>query len=180
LHDITRTIWAEWGFLIFKNIKGINITDASSYLMCLEIGGMLGILTSGPISDRIFKGKRAPVNFVSLILISVNCFIFWIVPSSEFELLSFVSFLVGYSVFLPQSLLGVALSESTHSRASGTALGILGAFAAAGASFAGYPLSKLVEYYGWNIVMYTLVISGIGASLFHIPLFSTEKKLKTD
>jgi sugar phosphate permease len=55
----------------------------------------------------------------------------------------------------------VATSELSHPKATGTALGVIGAFSGIGSVFAGFPLATLTDLYGWNIFGATLFFSSI-------------------
>lgn len=77
------------------------------------------------------------------------------------------SFALGFCCNGPKATCGIALQETAHPKARGTASGILGLCGQMGASVAGYPLVMLQKDYGWAGVFAGLATSGgAGAVVF--------------
>jgi sugar phosphate permease len=66
-------------------------------------------------------------------------------------------------------------TELSHKRATGTALGLLGAFSGLGASIAGYPLSTVTQHYGWQYYGYAVTLASIISTMLLVPLWSITK-----
>ena len=59
---IIRTGVNDWIMVYFVKQKGYSQLAAGSAVLWFEIGGFLGSLLAGWSSDKIFKGKRNPIN----------------------------------------------------------------------------------------------------------------------
>lgn len=56
-------------------------------------------------------------------------------------------------------LIGLAAVECSHKQAAGSVTGFLGLFAYLGAALAGWPLSQVIERYGWSGMFVLLTIA---------------------
>ena len=72
-------------------------------------------------------------------------------------------------------MLGLMSTEGSHPRATGTALGMLGAFSGLGASVAGYPLTSITQAYGWSYFGLILSWSSVTSTLILLPLWSVQR-----
>ncbi len=163
----------DWTALFLIESKGYNYIVANGTVSLFEIGGFLGSLTAGWSSDYVFKAKRGPVNvlFAIGIFCSITAFVF--LPKDYFFLDSCMLFLMGFFIFGPQMLIGVAAAELSHKKAGATSTGFIGWMAYLGAAVAGYPLGKVTQEYGWNGFFWCLAFCSIIAVLFLIPLWNT-------
>ena len=94
---------------------------------------------------NLFGAKRGPVNVLFSMGMLVS-YIFLLVHSSGYLWLdSMAIFLIGFTVFGPQMLIGVAAAELSHKKAAATSTGFAGCFAYIGAAIAGYPLGKITQ-----------------------------------
>ena len=79
-------------------------------------------------------------------------------------------FTVGFFVFGPQMLIGLAAVECGHKAAAGSITGFLGLFAYLGAALAGWPLSRVIERYGWSGMFSLLSVAAVLMGLLLMPL----------
>ena len=66
--------------------------------------------------------------------------------------------MIGFMVFGPHMLVGMAAAEYAHPDAAGTATGFLGLFGYVGAALSGYPLAELTQNLGWNAFFTAITI----------------------
>ena len=59
---IIRTGFNDWCMVYLIKFKGYSDMKAAACILCFEIGGFLGSLFAGWSSDKLFDGKRNPVN----------------------------------------------------------------------------------------------------------------------
>jgi OPA family sugar phosphate sensor protein UhpC-like MFS transporter len=167
---ILRTAIGDWGVLFLVEEKGYTQLKAGTTVGCFEVGGILGSLVAGWASDLVFGGRRGPVNVIfSLAAALVLCFIWFI--SGNFLVDSVLFFLMGFFVFGPQMLIGMAAAELSHKKAAGTATGFVGWIAYLGAATAGYPLGILTQKMGWEGFFGALVLCGAISALVLSPLW---------
>jgi OPA family sugar phosphate sensor protein UhpC-like MFS transporter len=87
-----------------------------------------------------------------------------------------ILFLLGFFLAGPQTLIGMAAAELSNPAVTGTAIGAIGLFSGVGASFAGYPLSFIIQSYGWATFLSTLGLMSF--SCFVILLFTVKLEIK--
>ena len=73
-------------------------------------------------------------------------------------------------MFGPQMLIGLAAVECGHKAAAGSITGFLGLFAYLGAALAGWPLSLVIEHYGWSGMFSLLSVAAVFMGLLLMPL----------
>lgn len=155
---VIRTGLTDWTALFLLEEKGYSKVGANGFVSIFEVGGFFGGLASGWASDKLFGAKRLPVCVLYTlgILISVTCF--WFVPQGYSWLDSCAIFFMGFMVFGPQVLIGVAAAELSHKKGAATATGFAGWFAYVGAAVSGYPLGKITQLFGWDWFFMVLII----------------------
>jgi OPA family glycerol-3-phosphate transporter-like MFS transporter/OPA family sugar phosphate sensor protein UhpC-like MFS transporter len=74
---------------------------------------------------------------------------------------------IGFFIYGPQALIGVAAANLATKRAAATAVGLTGIFGYASTVLSGWGLGLLVKYYGWNSAFACLVgVAAIGMIIF--------------
>lgn len=175
-----RTGINDWTALYLIESKGYSVTGANVTASFFEAGGFIGSLFAGWASDKLFAARRGPVNVFFAISMCLSILTFWMVPADLPWLNTLAIFLVGFSIFGPQMLIGVAAAEMSHKKAAATATGFVGLFAYIGAAVAGYPLGRITQEYGWEGFFWSLFICSFISLLFLLPLYGVtenDKKL---
>ena len=171
---VIRTGINDWSMFYLIETKGYTHLQAGVCVSWFEIGGALGGLAAGWISDSVFKSRRAPANILFTLGIFGLLFAFRLFIS-PFQILDICFiFLFGFFIFGPQMLIGVAAAELSHKRAAATANGFVGSFAYLGAAFAGGPLGAITKYWGWNGFFIALISCALVAILLMLPLWSVK------
>ncbi len=173
---VIRMAISDWGVLFLMEAKHYPVVSANIAGVCLEVGGVVGSLIAGRLSDKIFFGRRAPVCVLFSLGIVIVLGAFWLVPGEMVILHSALFFLAGFLIFGPQMLIGIAAVELSHKKAAGTATGFVGWIAYLGAAVAGYPLGWLAQKSGWGGFIMAVIASGCIAALLLLPLW----KLKSN
>ncbi|PCI78366.1 MFS transporter family glucose-6-phosphate receptor UhpC [Candidatus Aerophobetes bacterium] len=169
---IVRTAVNDWICLYLIEVKGYSVFLASSCVSWFEIGGMFGSLTAGWLSDTIFRGKRGPVNVMFSAGVGVVLLSWFFMPGSSIAMMSTLMFTVGFFIFGPQMLIGMAAAELAGKKAAGSATGFVGFFAYMGAAVAGYPVGKITQTYGWPGFFMLLACCSAIATTLLFPLWS--------
>ncbi len=169
-----RTAINDWGQLFLMENKGFSFLPAGTTIFWFEIGGFLGSLAAGFFSDKIFKGKRGPINALFCMGVVAALFGLWMVPSDQLFLASVMMFAIGFLIFGPQMLIGIAAAELSHKKAAGTATGFVGWFAYLGAATAGYPIGRITQDYGWYGFFVIMGVCGVIATALLLPLWSVK------
>lgn len=171
---IIRTGINDWSVLYLVETKGYSLLTAGACVFWFEIGGIFGSLVAGFASDRIFKGKRGPINvlFSFLVIFAVAALFFS--PPGMMILDFAIMFSIGFLIFGPQMLIGMAAAELSHKKAAGSATGFVGWIAYLGAATAGYPLGKMTQEFGWIGFFIALAACGAISVALLLPLWSVK------
>lgn len=170
-----RIGFSDWMILFLVDEKDYTRMAATGNVSLFEVGGFFGSLCAGWVSDKLFSAKRGPVNMLYALSIALFIGLFWLMPAGAKWIDSLLIFLVGFSVFGPQMLIGVAAAELSHKRAAATSTGFAGCFAYLGAAAGGYPLGKITDTLGWNVFFATLMGCCFMLIIFLAPLWSVTK-----
>jgi OPA family sugar phosphate sensor protein UhpC-like MFS transporter len=171
---IIRQAVNDWTQLFLVEAKGYSVFVAGAFIFWFELGGFIGSLAAGWSSDLIFKGKRGPINAIYILLVLLVTYFLWQYSGNNVAIDSILIFLIGFFIFGPQMLLGVAAAELSHKKAAGTATGFIGWFAYIGAAVAGGPLGLFVQKNGWESFFKVLLVCACFAFFFLLPLWNVK------
>ncbi|HRD55013.1 MAG TPA: phosphoglycerate transporter protein PgtP [Parachlamydiaceae bacterium] len=175
---VVRTGINDWTALYLIEEKGYSQIGANTSASFFEAGGFLGSLSAGWASDRMFQARRGPVNVLFAVGVILSITLFWLLPGSWPWFDSFAIFLVGFSIFGPQMLIGIAAAEISHKKAAATSTGFVGLFAYIGAAIAGYPLGKITQEFGWEGFFIALFTCSLITLAFLFPLWGVTENNK--
>ncbi|CAI2494906.1 Regulatory protein uhpC [Serratia plymuthica] len=177
---IVRTAINDWGNLYLTQEKGYSLMTANSAISLFEVGGFIGSLVAGWGSDKLFRGNRGPMNLIFAIGIFLSVAALWIMPGVTFLLQAACFFAIGFFIFGPQMLIGMAAAECSHKDAAGAATGFVGLFAYLGAALSGYPIARVMEIWHWNGFFVVISIAACLSALFLLPFLRAQSPaLKT-
>ncbi len=171
---VIRTAINDWSMLFLIETKQYSQIAAGVCVSFFEIGGIFGSLAAGWASDKIFGGKRGPINVLFSLGVIFAIAAFWFSPPNMQFLDSALLFAIGFLIFGPQMLIGMAAAELSHKKAAGTATGFIGWVAYLGAASAGYPLGKITQDWGWQGFFVILAICGFLSVFLLLPLWSVK------
>eukprot|EP00198_Chlamydomonas_reinhardtii_P009859 XP_001699196.1 hexose-phosphate transporter, minor isoform [Chlamydomonas reinhardtii] len=175
-------------WFVFYLIKEKGIEDAAQAAVRvsgLELGGLVGSLIAGRLSDALIRnsngkggnvGKRVTVVMWYTVGIAAALLSFQALPSAVPAAIQWFNvFMIGFFLYGPQMLIGLCGAELVGPDSVGASEGFLGWIAYLGAANAGIPLSIIVKEYGWNAYFSTLV----GACAIALLLLSPMTKLRS-
>lgn len=139
----------DWAPLYLEESKGFSIQETGWAYFAYEWAGIPGTLLCGYLSDKVFKGKRAPVSIIYMLLVMVSLFMYW---SSESILANSIALiLIGFLIYGPVMLIGVHALDLVPKKAAGTAAGLTGLFGyLGGALFANIAMGAVVDKWDWS------------------------------
>ena len=161
---VIRLTILDWGASFLTETKGMDIAEAGGLLATTEIlGGTLGMLLAGWLSDKLFKSKAHRTCFFCVVLATLTFFLFW---KCESMVMSFV-YLVFSAFFIygPQALYGVCASQQATKYAAGTGNGIVGIFGYLSSVVSGVIFGSMAETGGWDSVFPIAIIFGIAGAV---------------
>ena len=166
-----------WAPLFLKEFKNIQINEAGWYVAAYELAGLFGGVLAGLVSDKIFHGQRGSVGMIFMIALSLAILIFWQIPADYTFLNGLLMVLMGFFVYGPQILAGVASADFASKKAIGTANGLVGTMGYVGSGISGICVGLISDNWGWNAVfMFFIIASLVGGWFFYLTL---ERKIKS-
>lgn len=119
----------NWGPLYLQTIKDYSTTDAGRVMAAYPLANLLGSISSGFVSDRLFGSRRhIPVLIYGLLEIVSLLALYWIPPGNR-TLDSVVLALFGFGMGgLLVYLGGLMAIDLVSRRAAGAAMGLVGLF----------------------------------------------------
>ena len=150
----------DWMIKYLSEAKANSLELASLKLSSLPLVGIAGTICAGVISDKVFKGKRAPVNLIYLVGVVV-CIVllkFNTISALDFVLIG----LLGAFTYGPQMMIGgLCAVESSSKKVASAATGFTGTFGYIGAVLSATGTGYMVDKFGWNGALTFWVVSAI-------------------
>ncbi len=147
---IVRSGAFDWSTKFLVEVKGQRIGNAGFITGSFEALGIGGALLSGVISDRVNKGRRAPMCFAFLMLSLVGLLAFYRVPPGHPVWAGAALGLTGFAIYGPQFLIGVFATDLASPKAAATAIGLTGIFGYAGSALSAGVTGRVIDRYGWR------------------------------
>lgn len=151
----------NWAPTYLTEVKGYTITNSAWQSSLYELAGIPGMLFSGWASDRLFHGRRSPVMVICMVLVALAVAIYWLNPKGNFLVDSLALVAIGFLIYGPVMLVGVAALDLVPKKAVGTAAGLTGLFGYLGATAAEVGIGKIVEHYGWDMGFVMIIASAL-------------------
>jgi glycerol-3-phosphate transporter len=158
----------DWGPTILLETKGLELKKAAWTVAVYELAGVAGMLLSGWMTDKVFRGRAGRACAFSMALCGVSVWLFWWIPSQS--PLVYVALLstVGFFIYGPQCLVGVIAANLASRRAAATAIGLTGLLGYLSTVLSGWGLGRIAKYYGWNPVFLVLMASAAAATVLFL------------
>ncbi len=160
----------DWAPTYLIEVKGFTESESSWAYSMYEMAAIPGTLICGWLSDKVFKGKRAPVSIIYMALIVIAIFVYWKNPVGHALIDNICLISIGFLIYGPVMLIGVHALDLVKKEAAGTAAGLTGLFGYfIGTSILANILGGyVIENYEWN----GYFILMMGASIVSIGLIA--------
>lgn len=182
-----KTCCTDWGQLFLIQDKGQSALIGSSYMSALEVGGLIGSIAAGLLSDRAVAkvGLRNYGNPRHGLLLSmmagmvVSLFLFrvTVTPGSPKVWILILGVIFGFSSYGPIALFGVIANESAPSNFCGTSHAIVALSANIGGFLAGLPFSTVAKHYGWDTAFWAAEMSCLAVTIVFFLLRNIKTKM---
>ena len=153
----------DWGIVLLMETKGLSLASATTLCFVFEIvGGNLGMVVAGWATDRFFGSRAHRTSVVCMAGAAAAIAAFWSVPASAplaAKLLPFMA--IGFFIYGPQALLGVATTQQATPRAAGVAGGFVGIFSYASTILSGIGFGFVAQRWGWNAAYATILAAAL-------------------
>ena len=183
---IVRQGITSWSVFYLIKEKGVMDAGAAAVRVSgLELGGLVGSLMAGRISDWYIAssdggavGKRIQIVIAYLFGVAVMLMAFRAIPGAMPIMQAWIVFMIGFFLYGPQMLIGLCGAEIVGRRSVGASEGFLGWIAYLGAANAGVPLSLLVQQFGWDAFFFALIFACVIGMFLLAPLTGAKSYLQ--
>jgi OPA family sugar phosphate sensor protein UhpC-like MFS transporter len=170
----------DWMVKYLSESKHNSLELAAMKLSALPLFGIAGTIFAGIISDKLFKGKRAPVNLIYLVGVAI-CLVllkFNTINNLDFVLIA----LIGAFTYGPQMMIGgLCAVESSSKKVASAATGFTGSFGYLGAVLSATGTGFMVDKFGWDgAIGYWVFSAVVCIAICIILLFDERKNCKLD
>jgi phosphoglycerate transporter family protein len=166
---VVRMGFFNWAPTFLQEARGSSPLGSSFQAALFEVSGLVAGIFAGYISDRWAGGRRNAVCAVFMALLIASLLLFWAAPGGQKLLDSILLIVIGFFVYGPQTLAGIAGAEFGSGRAAATANGLTGFFGYMGAIFSGFGVGLIIDHFSWNHAIFFYVCCA-AASLFFFTL----------
>lgn len=157
----------DWIPAYLQTAKGFSFKDSSFAWALFEYSAIPGTILCGWMSDKVFKGRRAPATivFMSLTLVAVVAYSFNRNGPLWIDLVCLTA--IGFLIYGPIMIIGLHALDLVSKKAAGTAAGFTGFFGYVfGSAFAGTGIGWIADNWDWNGVFIALIICCILTIVF--------------
>ncbi|WGE86713.1 phosphoglycerate transporter protein PgtP [Actinobacillus equuli subsp. haemolyticus] len=150
----------DWAPTYLKEVKHFSVDKQSWAYFLYEYAGIFGMLASGYLSDKVFKGHRAPPMLMFLTGVLIAIIVYWKNPAGNPLVDNICLVAIGFLIYGPVMMIGLQAADLVPRVATGTATGLTGLFGyLLGSASVGWVMGKLVDLYGRDGGFYALIAS---------------------
>jgi len=169
---LTRYALLFWLPYYLDKQLGYGSAEAGYMSTSFEIGGVVGVVASGLLADKVFGKRRVAVATVGVALLAAALGLYADVAEQGVVVNFAAMMLVGAFLFGPDALVSGALAQDVGGpRAAALACGVVNGMGSIGAVLQGYMVVAISEAYGWDgLFTFFQIVTVVGA-LFLLPYF---------
>jgi OPA family glycerol-3-phosphate transporter-like MFS transporter len=155
---IARYSMLDWGPTYLKEVKHASLESGGFSTAIFEFAGIFSTLLMGWLSDRA-GGRRGMVSLLCMIPVFGAFAGIMFTPPGMLWLDLTLFGAIGFFIYPPVMLLGVAGLDFSSKKAVGTAAGFIGLFGYIGRTLQGKGLGWLAQHYSWDAAFYAILAS---------------------
>jgi MFS transporter, OPA family, glycerol-3-phosphate transporter len=149
----------DWIPTYFQTVKGLSFEQSSRAWAMFEYAAIPGTIFCGWMSDKVFKGKRAPATILFMALTMIGIFVYWFNEKGPLWIDYAALVSIGFLIYGPVMLIGLHALDLVPKQAAGTAAGFTGFFGYVfGSSIAGTGVGWIADNYQWSGVFMTMIV----------------------
>jgi len=155
----------NWAPTYLKQVKGFTLSKSSLAYAFYEYSAIFGTILCGYISDKVFKGNRAPAGIIFMLGVLISVIAYY--TSNNDNIIMFSLIMIGFFIYGPVMLIGLHALDLVPKKAAGTAAGFTGLFGYVGGSvMAGWLVGYIIDNISWSGYFIFMIASCILAILF--------------
>jgi OPA family glycerol-3-phosphate transporter-like MFS transporter len=148
----------NWIPTYLETAKGFSFKQSSTAWLLYEFAAIPGTLACGWMSDKVFRGRRAPATILFMGLTLVGVLVYWSNIRGPIWIDYAALIAIGFLIYGPIMIIGLHALDLVPKKAAGTAAGFTGFFGYVfGSAIAGTGVGWIADNWGWNGVFITMV-----------------------
>lgn len=168
---LARYAFIFWGPKYVAESLGSNAYESTITASALPIGGLLGVIGIGYVSDKLFQARRAPAIILSLLATALIMLI-GLAPVRNVWLMSAFFFGIGLFVLGPDSMLSAtAAMDFGTKRGASTATGFVNGIGSLGGILGGYLPGVITTETDWSALFGVILVGLIFSAVMLLPLW---------
>jgi OPA family glycerol-3-phosphate transporter-like MFS transporter len=157
----------NWIPTYLQTAKGFSFQQSSKAWAAFEYAAIPGTILCGWISDKVFKGRRAPATILFMALTLVGLIVYGSNRHGPLWIDMAALIAIGFFVYGPIMLIGLHALDLVPKKAAGTAAGFTGFFGYAfGSAIAGTGVGWIADHWGWGGVFTTMIVCCVLTMIF--------------
>ncbi|WP_028257047.1 glycerol-3-phosphate transporter [Veillonella montpellierensis] len=157
----------SWAPTYLTAIKGFSKEGSRWAYFLYEWAGIPGMLVSGYLSDKLFRGRRAPATILFMVFVILAILVYWFNPAGNLLIDNLALIAIGFLIYGPVMMIGLQAADMVPREATGGATGLTGLLGyLVGSAGAGAFMGLMVDLYGWDGGFVALVGACILAIIF--------------
>ena len=168
---LVRYTFIFWGPKYVAESIHSDAFGSSIIAAAMPVGGLVGVIVTGYLSDKLFQARRAPAAILSLLVCAV------VMSAGLFELqnpwiMAAFFFLVGAFLFGPDSMISATASmDFGTKRGAGTAVGFVNGIGSIGGILGGWLPGQITTGTDWTPLFEVMLVGLILSSIVLFPLW---------
>lgn len=157
----------DWIPTYLQTAKGFSFHESSFAWSLYEYAAIPGTILCGWMSDKVFKGRRAPATilFMGLTLIAVVAYALNRHGPLWIDCVALTA--IGFLIYGPIMIIGLHALDLVPKKAAGTAAGFTGFFGYVfGSAIAGTGVGWIADHWGWGGVFSTMIVCCVLTMVF--------------
>jgi MFS transporter, OPA family, glycerol-3-phosphate transporter len=157
----------NWIPTYLETAKGLSFAQSSRAWSLYEWAAIPGTIACGWMSDKWFRGRRAPATILFMALTLVAVVVYWFNAHGPVWIDYAALIAIGFLIYGPIMIIGLQSLDLVPKKAAGTAAGFTGFFGYAfGTAISGAGVGWIADRWGWGAVFGTMVACCVLTILF--------------
>ncbi|NWG14628.1 MAG: MFS transporter, partial [Acidobacteria bacterium] len=149
----------NWIPTYLETAKGFSFRESSMGWALYEYAAIPGTIACGWMSDRVFRGRRAPATMLFMSLTLLALIVYWLNLEGPLWIDYAALIAIGFLIYGPIMIIGLHALDLVPKKAAGTAAGFTGFFGYAfGSAVAGTGVGWIADRWDWTGVFLTMVV----------------------
>jgi OPA family sugar phosphate sensor protein UhpC-like MFS transporter len=157
---IRYALWS-WVPYFLQKTYGLAGDDAGYISTIFDIGGVIGVIAAGVLSDRFFAGRRAQICFIFLAGMTLSCGVLFAAGGASVVLFAVVLGAVGFFLYGPDALMtGAGAIDIGTRRATVFTAGVINGLGSLGSVAQELVIGRLYDSGGGDLGPIFLLLFG--------------------